>query len=66
MKDWHYIVCCICNWFVVIGAALCAIAVITGTSPSKLSYCLMCAVAAVQGVELIVADVRAHKRGGKV
>lgn len=64
MKDWHYIVCCICNWFVVIGAILSAIMIVVGAPPTKLSYCLMCAVVAVQGVELIVADMRGRRKHG--
>lgn len=65
MKDWHYIVCCICNWFVVIGAVLCAILVITGPAPTKLSYCLMCTVVVMQGAERIAVNMRERKRGGK-
>lgn len=64
MKDWRYIVNCICNWFVVIGAILSAIMIVTGTSSSKLSYCLMCVVVAIQGIELIIADMRGHRKHG--
>lgn len=62
MKDWRYIVNCICNWVVVIGAILSAIMIVTGTTPNKLSYCLMCVVVAVQGIELIIADMRGRRK----